>query len=100
MLGLLAVESRLQGVSCSKWCSNLHKLWRRMSKMALEQGFEKTGIKCDCGRIWVTKGSAQSKRPKENLPRIECNAMAVWGKTMPLFSSQLSLLAPARGVKC
>ena len=45
MLRLLAVEPRLQGASCSKWYSEVHTLCRRMSKMALEQGFEKTGIK-------------------------------------------------------
>ncbi len=100
MLGLLAVEPRVQGASCSKWYSEMQTLWKRMSKMALEQGFEKTGTECHCESSWMTQDSIPSKDPKVKLPQIKCITIAVWGRTIPLFSSLLSVLAPAVAVKC
>ena len=80
MLGLLAVEPRLQGASCSKWYSEIQTLCRRMSKMAPEQGFEKTGTECDCECSWMTQDSIPSKDLKVNLPQNEWIAIAVWEK--------------------
>ena len=71
--------------------------------MALEQGFEKTGTECDCESSWMTQDSIPSKDPKVKLPQIKWITIAVWGRTISLFSSLLSvlsLLAPAVAVKC
>ncbi len=51
----------------------------------------------------MTQDSIPSKDLKVNLPQNEGIAIAVWGKTMTVFSSLLSvlsLLAPALAVKC
>ena len=73
-----------------------------MSKTALEQGFEKTGIKDDGGSSLMTQNAALSHRPKQasKVPHTESIAIAVWRTKMPLLANRLSLLAPARAVKC